>query len=425
MNIPTSSSQQFDAASMSHEEALKSSAQIDADGSSWVSMTDPKSYSHDADCFIDVDVEHAVQDQVPEHSTGAVPCHAQVLPRSDSPGQVITVPTFTTAEAYPVLDALGSPYPHASASSASLLDMFRSSAYIADTTVESSAALATDGQGGHMQLRPEYIFVKISKNQNVESLGLFLRKYRYGDGIGYGGVCGSGVYISKIQPTSPLAKTPLRAGDQILSINGVSCCTTPREGTGPKHSSSRKIRVQDVVNLIKRAPKGMLSIVVRNAKGDPNLVSSTVQKPKDTAKVGLALRNKQGSVVISRVHSDGLFGGSLLVEGHRCIQVNRTRCDTALIRSIDAANLIAEASDFVTVISRPRDAHSAMVLSNIDMHHSHGGGRWRNARSLVEGVTAVGAALLVGPSSALTSTSVTPTATADPIDVMGMSSTDN
>jgi hypothetical protein len=190
---------------------------------------------------------------------------------------------------------------------------------------------------GH--LRPEFIFVRVLRDTPASPLGVTLRhradhvcvtRVRKGGLLWRDGSGGGRPFV--------------RPGDRVLAVNGVSCI----------RSSAAK-----VAKLVRNA-KAEVSLVLWNKDGDPNLVSCTVQKPSSDSKVGVCVKNDHGAVRVSRVRPDGLFAGSLLLPGHRCIQINGVRTDG--FRSRDAASMISLCSDYVTIVSRPRQ-ECAMVLS--------------------------------------------------------------
>lgn len=205
----------------------------------------------------------------------------------------------------------------------------------ASQCLSQSPHLAETGEAmpvGH--LRPEYIYVKVFKKSPTSPIGIVLRPRRDT----------GAVVVARIKRDGALVRSLLQPGDQILAINGVSCI----QASAPR-----------VAKLIRNARKAV-SIVVWNKGGDPNLVSCTVQKPAQESKVGVCIRNDHGAVRVSRVHPEGLFAGSLLLPGHRCIQINGIRCDG--LRSKDAASMISYCHEFVTIVSRPKQ-ECAIVLS--------------------------------------------------------------
>lgn len=180
--------------------------------------------------------------------------------------------------------------------------------------------------------RPEYLCVKLSKPSPGSSLGFHMQNRD------------SGVFITRIDRNGLLGNLTLREGDQILAINGVSCV---------------EAKAQFVAKLIQKAERN-ISIVALNPQGDPSLVSSCVKKPYPDSRVGLCLKNDRGAIRISRIHGHSLFIGSLLMPGHRCIEINGRRCEN--MRSIVAAELLGQSSSVVEIISSPPVA-TAMVLS--------------------------------------------------------------
>jgi hypothetical protein len=193
--------------------------------------------------------------------------------------------------------------------------------------------------------RPEFICVRVTKPTPNSSVGIFLRQK---DGA---------VRITRTAPDGLLGKSVLQPGDRIVSVNGICCL----------RSTSKR-----VVDLIAQA-NDVLSLVVHDKEGDPSLVMTSILKPTRNALIGVWLKQYRGALKCSRIKPGGLFDfdGSLLSSGHRIMEINGTRCDT--VRTEDAAKLIADSPDYVTVVSRPRD-ECAMVLS-CDSHVRH----WRNA----------------------------------------------
>ena len=187
--------------------------------------------------------------------------------------------------------------------------------------------------------RPEYLYTRIFKPTPSTPTGIVLHaKQQTGS-----------VYIRRIEPGSLLSKSNLRAGDRILSINGISCLRT---------TATR------VANLIRDAPRDV-SIMVRNKHGNATLVSSCVQKRYADQKCGIAFQTKRGALHVSRVDVNGLFGNSLLTAGHRCCWINEHVCAgpySCSIPSQQAAEWVCEAPQFVTIVSRP-NAATAMVLA--------------------------------------------------------------
>lgn len=192
--------------------------------------------------------------------------------------------------------------------------------------------------------RPEFLYAKVLKPTRETTVGVFLKNRQ------------DGVYISRLSPSGLMARSNLQPGDRVLAINGVSCiCSTAHK----------------VAELIKKAEHSV-SIMVYNKHGDPNLVSSCIEKPNPNTRVGVALRKSRGALVISQVHTDGLFVESLLVPGHRCIEINGVRCD--ILPPADAANHIGQSAQYVTIISRPPQEFAMVLASSCENHR----GWWKN-----------------------------------------------
>ena len=185
--------------------------------------------------------------------------------------------------------------------------------------------------------RPEYLFAKAFKASPDASMGLFLVMRN------------KALTISRIKADGPFAKSNLRAGDRVVSINGVSCL---------------RVRSTRIAAKLIKAAKSTVSITVRNKGGNPNIVSSCVQKPNPDCRVGITFQRKRGALQLSRVDTDGLLGNSLIVPGHKCLMINGHV--TLNATSYDGANIIRDAPDYVTIVSRPDEA-TAMVLASEKM----------------------------------------------------------
>ena len=182
--------------------------------------------------------------------------------------------------------------------------------------------------------RPEYLFAKACKPSPDASVGIFLTMRN------------NALTISRISADSPFAKSNLRAGDRVVSVNGVSCL---------------RVRSARIAAKLIRAAKCSVSITVRNKGGNPNVVSSCVQKPNPSCRVGITFQSKRGALQLSRVDTDGLLGDSLIVPRHTCLMINGHV--TLNATSHDGASIIRDAPDFVTIVSRP-DGATAMVLAS-------------------------------------------------------------
>lgn len=202
--------------------------------------------------------------------------------------------------------------------------------------------------------RAEYLCARSYKPTPISSTGLFLvqRKGR--------------VYIKRIARDSIFCSSNLEAGDRLLSVNGVA--------VGQAVKAARLIAAADTT----------VTLIVHNIGGHSGSYSSSVQKPSPDAVLGIGFQNKQGTLYISRVDEDGLFGDCLLLPRHRCILVN----GIPVQNSRQAADIAAKARDVVTIDSRPPDTSTALVVACETQQ------QWWSRVAVVAGVVAgaVGAA---------------------------------
>ena len=214
--------------------------------------------------------------------------------------------------------------------------------------------------------RPEFIYAKILKPSVDASCGLTLK-------------CSKGiVVISRVSEKGLFSKSNVRPGDRVMSVNGISCRTAHK-----------------VAALIHAAPT-FVAIVLHNREGDPRLVSTSIPKPTRGTKVGVTLKNYRGAIHVGRVDAAGLFAESLLTSGQRCITINDVNC--SLLRATDAANVVANAEDIVTIVSEPRQEW-AMVLSCGNEQQTRKGSWWR--RSAIAATTGLAGAITVGVLAAM------------------------
>jgi hypothetical protein len=211
---------------------------------------------------------------------------------------------------------------------------------LATPLLESEArAIPLDTPGGSVcydtnqigYTRPEFLHARAFKPNKDTPIGVFLAGRR------------GAIYISRISRDGLFAKSNLRSGDRVMSVNNVSCL----------HGGATQ-----VAELIKSAETSV-SFTVHNKGGNPSLVSSSVQKPSPTRMVGIGFRQKQGALHISRVNTNGLFGDSLLVPGHRCIMINGNESPNTPSRV--AAGLVADAREFVTIVCRRHESLALVI----------------------------------------------------------------
>lgn len=183
--------------------------------------------------------------------------------------------------------------------------------------------------------RPEFVFVSaLVPRDNENKVGLSLKKRPEG----------GGTLVSGVANDSPFVNSNLHPGDHLVAVNNVLCS---------------HLNPHQVAKLIKGSKGGKVSICFHNQRGDPSLISCSVQKPDPSTKVGVALRKKRDAVRVTRVDKDGLFGNSLLMPHHRCMMINGISC--AHMSSKTAGELIGMSSDRVTIISRPEASYALTI----------------------------------------------------------------
>jgi predicted metalloprotease with PDZ domain len=145
-----------------------------------------------------------------------------------------------------------------------------------------------------------------------------------------------GVAIKDFDDFSPLRGSGIRPGDHVIAINCISCA---------------EIKDLSFIQKLISSSKSTISICVHNKHGNPHLVSSSVQKPTASSKVGITMKTKRGTVYINQVYKDGLFAQSLLMPGHRLFAINGNSC---IMDAEAVAQIIASSNERVTIVSKPQ-----------------------------------------------------------------------
>lgn len=159
---------------------------------------------------------------------------------------------------------------------------------------------SSPSQASAAQLRAEFVSTRIYRRGEAK-FGLSMKKTASGD-----------VVISRLLEDGILWNTPLHVGDHLLSIDGCCC-----RGMDP-HTIAALLRSID----------GPVSLVARNLRGKSNLVEAQVEKPHDTAPVGITMRlNGRRSLEISDIRASGLFVDSVLVSVDSVIMAFSSQCD--------------------------------------------------------------------------------------------------
>ena len=142
--------------------------------------------------------------------------------------------------------------------------------------------------------------------------------------------------IQAIAPTSDFAKTPLHAGDVVLSINGMP---------------SEQIECQeDILQSLASSPS--VTVVVDNPQGNPQLSWTHVVKPNRTTRLGLelVLSPNRRDIRISNVHEDGLLASSALATssvGDQLLFINEINCASITLQ--EAAALLRNSTHLTLV----------------------------------------------------------------------------
>jgi predicted metalloprotease with PDZ domain len=198
----------------------------------------------------------------------------------------------------------------------------------ASSAVTSEPSLRTGG-------RAEFLSVTFHKKTADVRLGLGLREQADGS-----------KFISKLRSDSPIAQSPLRVGDKVLSINNKSCVDFTEHGS--------------VAELLRQLV-GTITIVAQNVGGDPKRIETMVEKPDADSIVGIGVkRNARGSLEVSKVSADGLFAHSLVNIGDRVISINKIGCNQ--LDPIRALDIIRNCPLYITLLTETQH-ETAVVLA--------------------------------------------------------------
>ena len=146
---------------------------------------------------------------------------------------------------------------------------------------------------------------------------------------------GKEVIVSRVQDDSPFLDTYVEPGDVIVAVNGISCT---------------RINLERVQTLI-RASTAKLSLCVRNPRGDPTIVSSSILKPQPTAKIGITLSRCRDTMRIKHLADDSLFADTLLLPCQRCIAINGIPCECLSAKTASAI-ISSSKTRRVTIVSK-------------------------------------------------------------------------
>jgi hypothetical protein len=135
--------------------------------------------------------------------------------------------------------------------------------------------------GGDQVSRPALISVGILKPSPDIKLGVSFRSI-FGE-----------LKIGNIAPTSPLANTPMRPGDRLISLD--------------HHRNTNHWTAVQAANYVRTA-EGLICFVVRTRNGDSNVAEAAVYKSSVEEKVGISFRNENGRLRVSKINRSGLLG---------------------------------------------------------------------------------------------------------------------
>jgi C-terminal processing protease CtpA/Prc len=135
--------------------------------------------------------------------------------------------------------------------------------------------------------------------------------------------------ISSIAEDGLFANTELKCAQKLMSVNATYCDTLSKV---------------EAVNLLKSA-EDSLTLVTE----DIGLISVSVTKETVDSKLGIALSDINGKIVITSVAPDGVFADSPIVPGLRLLCINTTLCKG--MSKADAITILKETVGVITIIA--------------------------------------------------------------------------
>jgi C-terminal processing protease CtpA/Prc len=213
--------------------------------------------------------------------------------------------------------------------------------------VESPAPLV-DVESPAQYQRASLISVRVFKTTRGTKLGIAL--------ISVNGI----LQISK-PPTNLLADSSLQVGDEVVSLNGISCA-----------SWTSNQAADHLVGII-----GLVSIVVEDPNGDPNQKEAIVFKDRPQDELGIAFQNDtDGRLRIEKIFPRGLLGSDcpLRTDDH-VISINAIPC--CEINSDLARSMVIESPGKVTIVASTM--HHETAISNGSVIEGVSSGQEANA----------------------------------------------
>jgi hypothetical protein len=216
--------------------------------------------------------------------------------------------------------------------------------------VESPAPLV-DVESPAQYQRASLISVRVFKTTRGTKLGIAL--------ISVNGI----LQISK-PPTNLLADSSLQVGDEVVSLNGISCASWT--------SNQAADHLVGIMGFV-----GFVSIVVEDPNGDPNQKEAIVFKDRPQDELGIAFQNDtDGRLRIEKIFPRGLLGSDcpLRTDDH-VISINATPC--CEINSDLARFMVIESSGKVTIVASTM--HHETAISNGSVIEGVSSGQEANA----------------------------------------------
>lgn len=136
------------------------------------------------------------------------------------------------------------------------------------------------------------------------------------------------VVISDLLPDGLFAGTELQIGLRLVCIN---------------NAVVQGLTVPGTIALLKQAEG---DVVIMAEKVGLICVKATKESP--TSKIGIGLKDLQGSVVVSSITEDSLFAGTNLKVGHKIVTINKASCIN--LNKMEAIALVKEAKGDITLL---------------------------------------------------------------------------
>jgi len=178
--------------------------------------------------------------------------------------------------------------------------------------------------------------------------------------------------ITDVDSLGLFASSPLRAGDEIVSINNIPLDMRDkywaRDPMGMTSSFEVPKRIEFVHQIIADAHRSVAIVAKRHsshadmfikdaiglvkihAQGPDEFIAATVYKPFHDVTTGIRFRTNGKDTVISGISETGLFQDTVLCEGDKILSVNNTDCSR--LKCDDIANLVRNATGNVAILAK-------------------------------------------------------------------------